>query len=183
MPTEIIGVDKILAPTKFSHQQNSHVDKILVLTKISPQQNVGADAEGSPNCLAWQSPQQLTSPRLCWRSLSSPRWCWSLCMQSPSVALPLNALLLWADSLLHCTGLLYRPAMQKMSQILAPTKYWHPLKIHWFSPSYSSLYICSQVSYQKVVKTKSDHHHCLISVHILTTSKIEAVIEIHCWGL
>jgi len=43
-------------------------------------------------------------------------------MQSPSVALPLVALLLWADSLLYCTSLLYRPAMLKTSQILAPTK-------------------------------------------------------------
>jgi hypothetical protein len=35
------------------------------------------------------------------------------------------------------------------------------------------------VSYQKVVETKSDHHHCPITVYILTTSKIEAFIEIH----
>ncbi len=73
--------------------------------------------------------------------------------------------------------------MQKMSQSLAPTKYRRLLKIHWFSPNYRSLYIRSQASYQKVVKTKSDHHYCPISVHILTTSKSEAVIEIHRWGL
>jgi hypothetical protein len=35
----------------------------------------------------------------------------------------------------------------------------------------------------KKVKTKSDHHHCPISVYTLMTSKIEAVIEIHRWGL
>jgi hypothetical protein len=51
-------------------------------------------------------------------------------MQSPSVALPLVALLLWADSLPYCTDLLYRPAMLKTSQILAPTKYWRRPKIH-----------------------------------------------------
>jgi hypothetical protein len=37
---------------------------------------------------------------------------------------------LWEDSLPHCTGLSYRPTMQKTSQILAPSKYWHPPKIH-----------------------------------------------------
>jgi hypothetical protein len=104
-------------------------------------------------------------------------------MQSPSVAFPLAALLLCADSLPHCTGLLYRPAMLKTSQILAPTKYRRSPKIHWFSPNYSSLYICSQASYQKLVKTKSDHHHCPISVHILITSKTEAITEIQRLGL
>jgi hypothetical protein len=123
--------------------QNIGVDKILALTKFWHQQNVGADAEGSPYYLARQSPQLLTSPRPCWRSPTSPWWCWSLCMQSPSEALLLAALLLWADYLPYCTGLLYRPAMLKMSQILALTKYWCPPKIHWFSPNYSSFYICS----------------------------------------
>jgi hypothetical protein len=36
------------------------------------------------------------------------------------------------------------PTMLKTSQILAPTKYQRTPKIHWFSPNYSSLYICSQ---------------------------------------
>jgi hypothetical protein len=40
-------------------------------------------------------------------------------MQPPSVVLPVAALLLWADSLPHCTGLLYRSATLKTSQILA----------------------------------------------------------------
>ncbi len=52
-----------------------------------------------------QSPKLLTSPRPRWRSPSSPRWCWSLCMQSPSVALPLAVLFLWAESFPHCTVL------------------------------------------------------------------------------
>jgi hypothetical protein len=53
-------------------------------------------------------------------------------MQSPSVALPLVALLLWVESLPYCTGLLYQPAMLKTSQILAPTKYQRWPKIHSF---------------------------------------------------
>ncbi len=54
-----------------------------------------------------------------------------------------------------------------------------PPKIHWFLPNCSSPYICSQASFQRVVKTKSDHHQCPISVFILTTSKSEAVLELH----
>jgi hypothetical protein len=73
--------------------------------------------------------------------------------------------------------------MLKMSKNLAPTKYRQPPKIHLFFPNYSSPYICSQASYQKVVKTKNYHHHCPISVFILTTSKSEAVLEIHRCGL
>jgi hypothetical protein len=104
-------------------------------------------------------------------------------MQSSTVALPPAALLLWADSLPYYIGLLHWPAMLKESQILAPTKYLRPPKIHRFSPNYGSLYISSQASYQKVVKTKSDHHHCPKSVFILTTSQLEAVLEIYRYGL
>jgi hypothetical protein len=39
-------------------------------------------------------------------------------MQSSNEALPPSALLLWADSLPYCTGLLYQPAMLKMSKTL-----------------------------------------------------------------
>ncbi len=65
---------------------------------------------------------------------------------------------------------LYRPAMQKTSQILASTKVRCPPRFHWFSPNYSSQYFCSQASCQKLVKAKSNHHHCPISVFLLTTS-------------
>jgi hypothetical protein len=61
--TENIGVDKMLASTKYSHRQNSCADRNLTLTKISHRQNVGACAKASPYCLARQSPQQLTSPK------------------------------------------------------------------------------------------------------------------------
>jgi hypothetical protein len=126
LSTEIIGVDKILASTKFSRW---HKSKVLILSHVVAKCGI---ASGRPG--------------------------------------------LWADSLLYCTGLLYRPAMQKTSQILAP-------RFHWFSPNYSSLFICSQASCKKLVKTKSDHHHCPIAVRILMTSKLEAVIEIHHWDL
>ncbi len=107
------GVYKILALTKCWRRQNTGVDKILASTKSWRGQNVGADAEESPYCLARQSPQLLTSPKPRWRSPTSPGWCRSLCMQSPSVVLPLAALLLWADSLPYCTDLLYRPPCWK----------------------------------------------------------------------
>ncbi len=118
------GVDKILASTKYSHQQNVGVSKICASTKSSCWQNFGACVEASPYCLAWQSPQQLTSPRPRWCSPMYPRRCWSLHMQSPSVPLPLGALLLWADSLTHCCT---SPPCRKRHkywcwQILAPAK-------------------------------------------------------------
>jgi hypothetical protein len=40
-------------------------------------------------------------------------------MQSPSVMLPLAALLLWADSLLHCTGSFVPARHAETTQILA----------------------------------------------------------------
>ncbi len=118
-PTEFIGVDKILAPTKYLRRQNTRLDKILVSKKYSCWQNFCVDKIlASTKC--WRrhrripllfgsaSPQLLTSPRPSWRSPMSPWWCWSLCMQSPSVALLLAALLLWADSRptvsAYCTG-------------------------------------------------------------------------------
>jgi hypothetical protein len=142
-------VDKILASTKYLRQQNTGVDKRLASTKYSGRQNVIAGAVVSPYYLARQSPQQLTSPRPHWYfprphwySPTSPWRCWSLHMQSPSVVLPLPSLLLWVDSLPHCTGLSYPPIIQNMSQILASTKYWRPPRLHWFSPNNSSHYLC-----------------------------------------
>ncbi len=123
-----IGTYKILALTKYWRRQNIDVNKIFESTKYWRQQNLGVDKmlaharEHFLTVLPRQSLQQLTSPRPRWCSPTSPRRCWSLHMQSPSVLLPLAALLLWADSLPHCTSLLCRPAMQKMSQLLASTK-------------------------------------------------------------
>jgi hypothetical protein len=55
-------VDKMLASNKYSRRQNVGVDKILVSTKYSLGQNPRIDKNlASPYCLAWQSPQQLTS--------------------------------------------------------------------------------------------------------------------------
>ncbi len=176
-------VDKILASTTFLRQQNTRVDKILVSTKFSCQQNVGAGAEVSPYCLARQSPQQLTSPRPRWCSPTSPRRCWSLHMQSPSMPLPLAALLLWADSLrtvlAYCTG----PPCRKHH------KYWQrqtigtPQDFTDFCQTIAVNISAHRRLTKNLVKTKSDHHHCLISLYILTTSKIEAITEIHRWGL
>jgi hypothetical protein len=43
-------------------------------------------------------------------------------------------------------------------------------RLHLFSPNFSSQYLCSQASYQKLVKAKSDDHHHPISVFLLLTS-------------
>jgi hypothetical protein len=43
---------------------------------------------------------------------------------------------------------------------LVLTKYGYLPRFHWFSPNFSSQYLCSQESYQRLVKSKSNHHHC-----------------------
>jgi hypothetical protein len=55
---------KLLASTKFPHRQNHSLDEISASTKSRCRQNVGADAEESPYCLAWHSPQLLTQTSL-----------------------------------------------------------------------------------------------------------------------
>ena len=82
-------------------------------------------------------------------------------LSSCSDWLLLAASLLWADSLPHCTG----PTCRNVTNIDARLP-----RLHWFSPNFSSQYLCSQASYQKLVKAKSDHHHCPISVFLLLTS-------------
>ncbi len=125
-----IRVDKMLALTKYLHLQS--VNKILPSTKCWRLQNIRVNKMLAHvwkhlfTVLAQQSSEQMTSPRPRWCSPTSPCSCWSLHVQSPSVLLPLAALLLCTDSLPHCTSLLYRPAMQKTSQILASTKYRRP---------------------------------------------------------
>jgi len=96
--------------------------------------------------------------------------CCPLLMQSQSLRLPLAAPLLWADSLPHCTGSFVPAPHAEMSQILAFTKYRRPPRFHWFSPNFSCQYLCSQASYQKLVKANSNHHHCPISVFLPLTS-------------
>jgi hypothetical protein len=128
--TENIGVDKMLVSTKYSRRQNSCADRNLTSTKISHRQNIGACAKASPYCLARQNPQQLTSPKphindllhllesvkpsICSRQVC--RCHWSPCF--------------YGRTLSHCTSLLYLPATQKTSQILASTKYWRPPRFH-----------------------------------------------------
>jgi hypothetical protein len=106
-----ICVDKILASTKYWRRQNIGIDKILASTKYLRWQNIGVDRMLAParkhllTVLAQQNSQQLTFPRPNWCSPTSPWRCWALHVQSPSVLLPPAALLLWVDSLPHCTGL------------------------------------------------------------------------------
>ncbi len=165
----------MFASTKYSRWQNISANKILAATKYWRRQNLGFNKmlvhawKHLLTVLAWQSLQQLTSPRPHWCSPTSPWRCWSLHVQSPSVLMPLATLLLWADSLPHCTSLLYWPAMQKMSQILALTN----ISTHWYFANFrqtTNISQVSQASYKKLVKTKSDHHHCPKSVHIVITN-------------
>ncbi len=147
-PRQNICVNKILASTKYWRRQNLGVDKMLAHAR-----------KHLLTVLARQSPQQLTSPwpRRCYPT--SPWRCCALQVQSPSVLLPLAALLLWADSLPHCTGL-FVPArhaenigVNKISatakiSLRRPTKNWWKQKVITITVS--------------------------ISVHILITSKLRS---------
>jgi hypothetical protein len=115
---------------KYSRRQNTCVYKILASTKCWHEQNVGTCAEASPYCFGQTesaatdfSQTSLMFPYISQKVLIPPR-------AVTKCAVALAALLLWMDSLTHCTGLLYRPAMQKMSQILASTKYRHLPRFH-----------------------------------------------------
>jgi hypothetical protein len=141
-----------------------------VSTKHMRQQNVGACAEASPYCFnpakSAVAGFSQTSSFSC-----SPSWrCCPLLMQSPSVVLLLAALLVWTNSLLHYTGSFVPARHAETSQTLASTKYWCPPRFHWFLSNFSSQYLCSQVSFQKLVKARSNHPHCPISVFLLMIS-------------
>jgi hypothetical protein len=104
----------MLASTKYSRQLNVGVNKILASTKCWR-------IRRSISLLSWHSRVPVadfsqTSLMFSQKVLIPPH-----AVAKCAVAAGCPAL--WADSLPHCTGLLYRPAMQKMSQILAPTKY------------------------------------------------------------
>ncbi len=155
-----IGVDKILASTKSWRRQNVGVDKIWASTKILASTKKVAQAERWRGCSRISLLLGSTESAAADFSQAPLK----ISYFSLMVLFSMHAVVKWGiasscpvfmgDSLPYCTGLLYRPAKLKMSKTLAPTKYRCPPKIHWFSPNYSSLYFCSQASYQKVVKTK-----------------------------
>jgi hypothetical protein len=101
--------------------------------------------------------------------LSSWRCC-LLLMQSLSDWLQPAGQLIWAPFLPYCPVLVVLALHAKRHKILASTKCWLPPRFHWFSPNFSSQYLCSQASYQKMVKAKSYHHHCPILVFLLLIS-------------
>ncbi len=121
---------QIFASTKYSRRQNIRVNKILASTESRRRQNVGECVGASPYCFApaESAAADFSLPR--WYSPTSLRRCWSLHVQSPSVLLPLTALLLWADSHPHCTGILYRPAMQKKCAYQDFTNFSQTISVH-----------------------------------------------------
>jgi hypothetical protein len=144
-----LGVDKCW------HRQNMH------------QQNVGACAEASSCCfgLAKSAIAGFFQTSLMFsflNMLSSPH-----AVNKCGVAAGCPAFMGGLSPALYRAHL-YRPAMQKHH------KHWHQQNIgarqdFRFSPNFSSQYLCSQASYQKLVQAKSNHHHCPISVFLLMT--------------
>jgi hypothetical protein len=87
-----------LALTKYWCRQNIGVDKILASTESRHQQYFGPCAEASPYCFG---PAKSAAADFSQASLMFSYFH----VQSPNVLLLLAALLLWADSLLHCVGI------------------------------------------------------------------------------
>jgi hypothetical protein len=157
-----IGVAKMLASTKYCRrkklastkhlrQQNISVDKILASTESRSRQNVGACKEASPYCFGSSESAaadfSLTSPMLSYFSLKM------LC--SPS-------------AVTKCAVAAGRPAFMGR---LSPTLYrlictGPPCRKYWRQQNIGDRQDFTEASYQKLVKTKSDHHHCFnISSH------------------
>jgi hypothetical protein len=151
-----IGVYKILAPTeiigvaKFSRRQNSCVDKIPASKKFSRRQNAYFDKNlASTKILRRQKSHVDRNP--------ASTKCWQRCRRIPllfgsaesttaefsQTSLKISFISQMVHAVAKCgvasgrpafmgglSPALYRPAMQKTSQILAPTKYRRAFKIH-----------------------------------------------------
>ncbi len=130
-------------------RQNLCVDKILVSTKIWRRRRRISLLLGSAESAAadfYQATLKISYFSLMVLLSVHAVFKWGIASSCPAF--------MGGLSLSYCIGLFFWPVMLKMSKTLAPTKYRRPPKIHWFSPNYSSLYLCSQVSYKKVVKTQ-----------------------------
>ncbi len=153
-----------MARKKYWCRQNVGADKKFASTKCWRQQNVGACAEASPYCFG---PAESAAADFSQTSLMFSYF-------SQKVLIPprvVDKCAIAAGRTAFMGGLspaLYRlivPARHTVNVTnIGVDKISAPAKI---LPNYSSLNLCSQASYQKLVKTKSDHHHCPISVHII----------------
>jgi hypothetical protein len=154
--TEIIGVNKMLALIKSSHRQNPRVDK------SSRRQNVGID---EILALTKYSRRQNSQSTKCWRRRriisflfgSAESTAADFSQTSLMISYVSQKVLIPPHAVAKCgiasgrpafmgglsLALLYRPAMQKMSQILASTKYWRPQDFTDF-PQTIAVYIFAQ---------------------------------------
>jgi hypothetical protein len=151
-----IGIDKILALTKYWRQQNIAVNKILLSTESTCRQKVGACVEASPYCfgLAESATADFSQALLMFSYFSLKMLISPHAVTKCAVAAGRPA------SLGGLSPALYRRVPARHAENvtnMAPTKYRRPPIFHKFLPNYSSHYLCSQVSYQKLVKTKSNH--------------------------
>jgi hypothetical protein len=139
-------VDKILASTKYSHRQNTRVDKILAWTKcwrrcrsisllFGPAESTAADFSQTSLMFSHVSQQMLIPPHAVAKC--------AVATGGPTFIGGLSPALYWLIVL-----------ARHAEKILASTKYWRSARFHWFLPNYSSQYLCSQVYYKKLVGQK-----------------------------
>ncbi len=100
--------------------------------------------------------------------------CWLSLMQIPSEETAQAALLLWPDSLPYYTGCLYRPDLPKF---MRKSKFQAATWIFTNSCEISKIltWLLSVLSLSR--KFVCDHCCCPISAIILTTSKLEAILQ------
>jgi hypothetical protein len=172
-----VCVEKIFVSKKYSRRQNIGVDKILLSTESSRLKNVGACVEASPYCFgpaesaaadfsqtslmfSYFSLKMLISPcavNKCAVASDYPAFMGGL---SP----PLYRLIVLARHAENVTNI----GVDNISARRDFTNFCQTIAVN--------ISEASQASYQKLVKTKSDHHHCPISVHIVPGSEFHPLL-------
>ncbi len=139
-PTEMLASTETLASTKCWRQQNTRVDKVLASTKYLGRQNVGVDRNlASTKCWCMRGSISLLFGLADSTAADFSQTSLMFSCVSQIVFIPPHAVAKYAVA----SG---RPAfMGGLSPAL--TKYWLLPIFHWFSPNYSSQYLCSQASY------------------------------------
>ncbi len=144
----------------------------MASTESRRQQNVGGCAEASLYCFgpAKSAAADFSQTSLMF-SYFSLKMLYSSCAVTKSAVAAGRPAFMGGLSLtlygLICTG----PPCRNVTNI-GVDKISAPAKISLIFFKHSSQYLCSQACYQKLVNAKSNHHHCLISVFILITSKL-----------
>ncbi len=162
-----ISIDKKFALLKYWCRRNIVVHKILVSTNYKPKQIIYKSSEESSYCfglakstVAGSSLTSLVFSTEDVVSSSCSHW-----VTGYSLPADLYGQTSSAMSRPCCTG----PPCQKVTKYWCQQKNLRLPKFHRFSTTFSSQYLCSEVSYRKMVNAKDAHYNCPISVFLHLT--------------